>query len=177
MAEGARLNLGCGGKILPGWVNVDLPNNWAGSQPDVTADITKTLPFPDGHADEVMAIHVLEHFNRWQVDGILAEWLRVLKPGGLLVLEMPCLNKIIAHYAHALIDGRWPDGRMTIMGLYGDPKYENEAMSHRWCYSVEELSAILESHGLEGIEEQRPQTHQPARDMRMIARKPNGNQL
>ena len=87
MAEGAiKLNLGCGAKILPKpYINVDLPNNWADSKPDVEADLTKPLPFPDDYADEVMAIHVIEHFDRWEAPVILRDWVRVLKPGAIFM--------------------------------------------------------------------------------------------
>lgn len=167
-----RLNLGCGPKLLPGFVNCDLPGNWSGKPPDVECDVTKPLPFPDAYADEIHAYHLLEHLWRWEAPVILKDWQRVLKPGGKLVLELPCLDKIVALYAHALIDGRAPDARLTIMGLYGDPGYRNEAMMHRWCYSVNELEQGLAALGFVDIEEQRPTTHQPARDMRIVASKP-----
>jgi hypothetical protein len=85
---------------------------------------------------------------------------------------MPCLDKIIRHYAISMIDHEPPDARMTLWGLYGDPRYKNEAMMHKWCYSVGELAAVLKAAGLEEITPDEPQTHQPARDMRMTARKP-----
>ena len=172
-----RLHLGCGGKLLKEFINVDLPNNWSDTKPDVEADVTKRLPFADGYADEILAVHVLEHLNRWDLPAVLKEWTRVLKPGGLMVVELPCLDKILSLYAHAMIDGNDPDPRLTIMGLYGDPSYKNEHMMHRWCYSVAELAVALEKIGLEEIRHEVPQHHQPARDMRFTARKPNGHKL
>lgn len=166
-----RLNLGCGGKLLPGFVNVDLENNWSSKQPDVVADVTKPLPFPDDYADEVHAYHLFEHIQRWQAESVLADWVRVLKPGGLLVLELPCLDKILRLFAYFVREKKPIDPRLTVWGLYGDPRYENEAMTHKWCYSVGELRQIMENQGLESVEVQQPQTHQPARDMRMVARK------
>lgn len=167
-----KLNIGCGPKLLPGFVNIDMPGNWAGSTPDIACDLTQPLPLPDNHADEAHAIHVLEHFYRWQAPAILKDWLRVLKPGGLLVLELPCLDKIVGLYAEAMESGRAPNPRLTILGLYGDPAYQNEAMCHRWCYSVDELAGGLELLGFVDVEVGEPQTHQPARDMRVKARKP-----
>ena len=167
-----KLNLGCGHKLLAGFVNVDLGDNWADKKPDVEADVTKPLPFPDNYADEVHAYHLFENLNRWESPDILADWVRVLKPGGLLVLEMPCLDKIVALYAHAMIDGAAPDPRLTIWGLYGDPRYKNVHMSHKWCYGVAELASMFDAVGLEGFEHKKPQTHQPARDIRVEGRKP-----
>lgn len=167
-----RLNLGCGPQKLPGFINCDLSGNWSKVEPDIVCDVTKRLPFDDAYADEVHAYHLFEHLNRWESPPILADWVRVLRPGGLLVLEMPCLDKIIRHYAISMIDHEPPDARMTLWGLYGDPRYKNEAMMHKWCYSVGELAAVLKAAGLEEITPDEPQTHQPARDMRMTARKP-----
>jgi hypothetical protein len=40
-----------------------------------------------------MAIHLFEHFYRWECERVLAEWRRLLKPRGRLVLELPDLHK------------------------------------------------------------------------------------
>jgi len=47
-----------------------------------------TLPFEDDSIDRVIATHVLEHIPH-PVDA-LTEWTRVLKPGGVLSLILPC---------------------------------------------------------------------------------------
>ena len=167
-----RLDLGCGPKKRPGFIGVDLENNWSGQAPDVVADVTGPLPFSDDYADEVHAYHLLEHLPRWKAPDCLAEWIRVLKPGGLLVLEMPCFDKICGILAHCLIDRSPLDPRMTMWGLYGDPNYKNEAMMHKWCYSYHELESLLEEVGMQQIRREKPQTHQVNRDMRMTAVKP-----
>lgn len=177
MAESIKLNLGCGPKHIPGFLNIDLGENWSGKKPDIEADVTQPLPLPDNYADEVHAYHLFEHLNRWEAPGILSDWIRVLKPGGMIVLEMPCLDKIMSIYAHALIEGQTPDPRLTIWGLFGDPRYKNVHMTHKWCYSVAELAAGFKQLGLVDIQHEEPQTHQKLRDMRMTARKPNGNVL
>jgi SAM-dependent methyltransferase len=45
------------------------------------------LPFGDDTQDAVMASHVLEHIPNYRPT--LAEWFRVLKPGGFLILFLP----------------------------------------------------------------------------------------
>jgi hypothetical protein len=47
----------------------------------------KTLPFPEGSQDTVLAAHVLEHILDYQP--ILRDWMRVLKIGGFLVVMVP----------------------------------------------------------------------------------------
>ena len=47
----------------------------------------KTLPFPDASQDSVFASHVLEHIEDWAAS--LADWYRVLKIGGHMVIAVP----------------------------------------------------------------------------------------
>ncbi len=81
------LNIGSGDDRRAGYVNLDLRREVA----DVVADASR-LPFPDGAAREVLARDVLEHLSTWQVPAVLAEWWRVLAPGGRLVLRVPNLE-------------------------------------------------------------------------------------
>ena len=161
-----RLNLGSGYKPLEGFVNVDLLDNWCNTPPDVVHDITQPLPFDDESADEVHAYHVFEHFYRYEADAILMDWVRVLKPGGKLVLELPCLDKIVSIFHHCIKTQQELPENLTLWGLYGDPKYANPAMVHRWCYSMTELRDMMELNGLK-VEILPAQTHQPVRDMRL----------
>lgn len=167
-----KLNLGSGNRKMvgDGWINVDLPDNWCSSKPEIVHDITKPLPFDDESADVIQAIHVFEHMYRYDADAILIDWVRVLKPGGLLVLELPCLDKIINIFNHCIKNQHDLPENMTLWGLYGDPKYANPAMVHRWCYSFTELTSMLELNGLT-VRSEKPQTHQPLRDMRLEGRK------
>jgi predicted SAM-dependent methyltransferase len=167
-----KLNLGAGAQRIPGFTSVDMANNWTSIPPDVVADVTDRLPFPDDHADEVHAYHVFEHILRWKVEDTLKEWIRVLKPGGLLVLEMPCLDKVLDAFVWYSQQGKPAPVHLTMWGLFGDPRYKNEAMLHRWCYSAAELRDLLAYAGQEEITEAEPQTHQPVRDMRFESRKP-----
>ncbi len=45
------------------------------------------LPFPDESQDAVLAAHVLEHVPNWRA--VLADWHRVLRIGGYLVIMVP----------------------------------------------------------------------------------------
>ena len=57
-----RLNLGCGDKILENYINVDVASERKGKKPDVISDIRK-LTFDDNYADEILSVHVIEHFS------------------------------------------------------------------------------------------------------------------
>lgn len=165
------LHLGSGNKPRPApWINVDLAGNYAGLKPDVEADIFKRLPFDDESADEIVAIHVLEHAYRYEADAILADWVRVLKPGGKLVLELPCLDKVIRLFNHFIAKSEPVPTNLTMWGLYGDPGYSRPEMVHRWCYSIAELTGMMEENGL-SVTLETPKTHQPIRDMRVCGLK------
>jgi predicted SAM-dependent methyltransferase len=160
-----RLNVGCGNKKLDGYLGCDFGDNYSGDQPDVVCDI-RELPFDNDFADEVLAVHVLEHFYVWEAEDVVNEWIRVLKPGGKLVIEVPCLDKIINHYIK--FEGA-PPVNLSMWGLYGDPSYKDERMCHRWCYSVNQLKALLDQVGMKEIIECEPKFHVAIRDMRVEA--------
>lgn len=77
------LNLGCGEHKMPGHVNLDIKDG---------ADARK-LDYPDNSVDEVYASHVLEHFGAEETELVLKEWVRVLKPGGIIRIAVPDLRK------------------------------------------------------------------------------------
>lgn len=52
----------------------------------------RTLPFADGAFDAVLSMDVLVHFPRGEESGPINELLRVLRPGGLLVLRVSALD-------------------------------------------------------------------------------------
>ena len=68
-----KLNLGCGDKILPGYINVDVMESRRGLKPDVICDLHQLTPFENDSADEILSVHVIEHFWRWEVLDVLKE--------------------------------------------------------------------------------------------------------
>lgn len=174
-AATVRLNLGCGDKILPGYVNVDIASSRAGQRPDVLCDLHRLAPFADDCADEVMAIHVVEHFWRWEVADVLREWLRVLKPGGRMILECPNLlsacEELLKDPARAAGPGR--EGQRTMWVFYGDPHWRDPLMCHRWNYTPQSLRALMEEVGLVNVRQEPAQFKlREPRDMRLVGEKP-----
>jgi predicted SAM-dependent methyltransferase len=167
-----KLNLGCGHKLWDGFINIDHPDgNYSGAEPDVKCDI-KHLPFEDNYADEIHAIHVIEHIYLWEVEATLKEWLRVLRPGGLLVLELPNLEKVTYHLVKGIQEGRMVMAR-TLWALFGNPEYENIPMLHKWCYFPSDMIDRLKRAGFDQMAFKEPQFHKPDRDMRIEAQKPS----
>lgn len=81
-----KLNIACGDDYLDGWVNVDLYSEKA----DIKFDVEKPpYPYEDNSIDEIKAFHIIEHFDFHSGNKVLAEWFRILKPGGRLWIETP----------------------------------------------------------------------------------------
>ncbi len=59
MKDRVKLNLGCGDKILSGYINVDTVSERAGNKPDIICDVRKLDIFSDEYADEILAVHVV----------------------------------------------------------------------------------------------------------------------
>jgi predicted SAM-dependent methyltransferase len=118
-------------------------------EPDIRADVRSLPMIRDGIVDEALTVHVLEHFYRWEAPAALAEWFRIL------------LNN--------------PDLRAGVWGLFGDPKYQDPIMVHRWCWSAEELGAELQAAGFIKIRKKEPVYHKKYRDMRIECRKPEAS--
>ncbi len=124
MADGLLLNLGCGSRVHPGWINIDfswraalrrmpLVGRLAGGEllPNyLNHDLRKGIPFGDASVDVTYASHVLEHL--WPEDARMAllEMRRVLKPGGTLRLVVPDLEATARDYLAALEAARKPAG-------------------------------------------------------------------
>ena len=169
-----KLNLGCGDKILPGYVNVDVAPARAGKAPDVICDLHRLAPFEDASADEILSVHVVEHFWRWEVVGVLREWLRVLKPGAPMILECPNLLSACEQFLRdpEAFSGPGPEGQRTMWVFYGDPRWQDPLMVHRWGYTPRSLAAVMQEAGLADIRQEPAQFKlREPRDMRLVGRK------
>lgn len=153
----AKYNLGCGPHYLDGWVNVDLIDKDP-ITPDKVLDF-RHFPWAikKSSATELMASHVLEHFNKEDGYKFIAECHRILRRGGLLRLAVPDMDKFI--YAHqtgdkGILGGyRWEDMNLC-MG--GDQSEAIEFLRHKYMYSFESLAYILEKQGFEVKRRNRP---------------------
>ena len=170
-----KLNLGCGDKILQGYVNIDTVSSRAGRQPDFVADIRDLRRIKSSIADEILAIHVIEHFYYWEVVPLLKSWRRLLKPGGKLILECPNLlyacQVILKNPAKFSQPG--PAGQMSMWPLYGDPRWQDPLMCHKWAYTPDSLIAVLHEAGLIRAQQESAQFKlREPRDMRITAINP-----
>jgi SAM-dependent methyltransferase len=173
-----QLNVCCGRHVLDKWINIDVTpsahKKAQGRVPDVLADM-RQIPLPDGCADELMCIHGIEHVLPWEADVALKEWLRLLKPGGRLVLELPdlakCCENLLSGY---MVRDKHPD-QMGLWGIYGDSTLGDPHMMHRYGYTPQSMREKLHANGYVEISDARPEWHAAGavrRDMRLTATKP-----
>lgn len=94
-----RFQFGSGGHRLEGWLNTDF-EPWAAGV--FHLDMTELLPFPDGVLDVAASEHCFEHFSYEEGKQIASELFRCLKPGGLVRMSMPDLDRYIDLWKGAL---------------------------------------------------------------------------
>lgn len=132
--SGIRLNLGAGSNPIDGWVNIDRKTG---------GEAYPLTDYADGSVDEIRASHILEHFRMEDQDKILREWVRVLKPGGVLKIAVPDVRLI----AEKMIRG---EPGPYLQWLYGGQTDENDY--HKTGYERYGLELTLKSAGLVSIE-------------------------
>jgi SAM-dependent methyltransferase len=184
-------NVGCGTRAHPACVNVDwsihlrlrkLHLAWlAGSRAEkiralprdiVVHDLRKGIPAPAATADVVYHSHVLEHIDREDAPGFMAEIRRVLKPGGVQRVVVPDFERLARRYVESFGDEghearvadmieqivrreaagtavQRPLRRRIENTLLGDARKRGE--THQWMYDRLTLAALLERSGFTDI--------------------------
>jgi predicted SAM-dependent methyltransferase len=94
-----RVNLGCGDRYHPGWINIDIRP----CGPEVIAhDLRKGIPLDTTSCDLVYHSHLLEHLPYDAAPVFMKECFRVLKPGGIIRVVVPDLEVICRLYLQKL---------------------------------------------------------------------------
>ena len=133
--EQIRLNIGAGSTQIPGFTPLDIKDG----QP------AYPLKYADASVEEIYASHVLEHIPHTETVRCLAEWVRVLKPGGVLRIAVPDATKIMA------MDDMHPLKSAFLMGGQTD-----EHDYHKAVFTFRSLERKLSGLGMEGIKSFEP---------------------
>jgi len=157
-----KLNVGCGQKVIEGYEGADIVDHGQQHVCDI-----RHLPMGDDLYDEVMAVHVIEHFEPEDAEAALKEWVRVLKPGGEMVLECPDLRKACILMLASLDGVQELPESLTHWAFWGDLR-GGPLMRHLWGYSPETLAAVMGRCGLSDIRRETARYHLPVRDMRLV---------
>lgn len=157
------LNVGCGPHRAPApWWNVDRvarPDPTQPTEPDEV--VGELLPYDDGAVGRLYAGHIMEHIPIPAVPVVLAEWSRVLAPGGQIGIVGPDVNRALAWFREGRLtrDELWErmeHGTTTSLEawrrLYGAEDIDPHAR-HHWNCVPERVIAMLEAAGFVDVRE------------------------
>jgi Uncharacterized protein conserved in bacteria len=141
-----RLNLGSGDDRRPGHYSVDLRPECS----DVVADV-RHLPFRSGSVDGLLALDNLEHHPAALTQSVLAEWRRVLRPGGTLTVRVPNLYQLARALVSRYQAQNWLACKVLITNIVGGHKFgpNGEWDHHCWGFVPETLYQALGEAGFE----------------------------
>ena len=125
-----KLNIGAGDTVIEGFTPIDRK---LGSE-------AYPLAYPDNSVDEIRASHVLEHFPFADVPLVLADWARVLKPGGRMRIAVPDVDKCLGDKTDPL----------RLRYLMGGQVDEND--HHHSAFDEGTLAAYLLRAGLSDVQ-------------------------
>jgi len=122
--------------------------------PDILCSTTDISPIASDTVDAVWSSHNLEHIHRHEVPTALAEFIRVLKPGGLLLLTMPDLQQVAELVAADHLEDEAymsPSGSVTpldmIFGHTPSLAQGYPFMAHKTGFTRRSLQTLLERTG------------------------------
>lgn len=104
----------------------------------------RRFPYPDASFDNVFSSHMLEHLYKDQAERCVREVHRVLKPGGVLRIVVPDLDKLVRAY-----DETRPEAMLQKIYENTQPRDKNR---HHWMYTASSLARVLADAGFSTIE-------------------------
>ena len=153
------LNVGCGPRGRPhgfagfdqGWTELRLDIDPAVA-PDVVGTMTDLAAVATGSVDAVVSSHNIEHLYPHEVPLALAEFVRVLKPDGLLLVTCPDLQSVCARVAKGelasplYVSEAGPISALDMMyGHRGAMAAGNLFMAHRCGFTLQVLADTLQA--------------------------------
>ena len=156
------LHVGCGSKSKSNTTRAFATTDWTelrldidpSVKPDIVGTMTDMSQVADGSVDALFSSHNIEHLYPFEVPLALAEFQRVLRPDGFVVVTCPDLQSVCALIAEdKLVQPAYnsPSGPIAPIDiLYGFRKSlaaGNLYMAHRCGFTQSVLSATLEGAG------------------------------
>lgn len=133
--------MGAGDDRRDGYLGVDCR---LAKATDILADIRK-LPFKDVCAEVILALDVIEHVQRYELDMVFVELLRIMKSNGELYIKTPNLNSL----AQAYIKGEIPFEEFE-RKIYGGQLYLED--THKTGFNPDMIVRRLKEAGFGEIE-------------------------
>ena len=175
-----KLEVGSGFNPTEGYTHLEIDSKCPHVEIIASAD---NIPLKDNAVDDLLAQHIIEHFPWQQTEKVLAEWYRVLKPGGVIKIICPDLDYILRVYLglnNSFLDDwkaevtepgmTFPDGADKDIDIWAnfklfssDAKYDN----HFATFNYRLLKKRLENAGFDRIDRKRRR-----KSLNVWARKP-----
>lgn len=155
------LNVGCGPRnrahgfagFTQGWTELRLDIDPTVA-PDVVGTMTDMSAVATGSVDAVVSSHNIEHLYPHEVPLALAEFLRVLKPDGRVLITCPDLQSVCARVARGELasplyeSAAGPISALDMMyGHRGAMAAGNLFMAHRCGFTLQVLADTLQACG------------------------------
>lgn len=156
------LHVGCGPQTKANTTKEFSTDNWKelrfdidpSAKPDYIGTMTDMSAIDDGFVDAIYSSHNIEHLYAHQVAEALAEFKRVLKPDGILVITCPDLQEVAKLIAEdKLTEPAYdsPAGPITPLDIvYGHrPQIAagNEFMAHKCGFTEKVLRDTISGNG------------------------------
>jgi predicted SAM-dependent methyltransferase len=135
-----KLHLGCGKRFIPGYSHIDAVEF---PHVDHVSTVDRLDFIQDNSVDVIYTCHVLEHFKRANAKAVLAEWRRVLAPGGTLRLAVPDFEALVELYS------KTKQIELVIGPIVGRQDYLYNF--HYNIFDFNSLCQLLMASGFEGV--------------------------
>ncbi len=135
-----KFNFGAKDTSIDGYINLDIKSGH---------NLFEKLPYPDNSVDEIRASHLIEHQPQSLLIPTLQEWIRILKPKGILKIAVP--NYLFIHQEFdKAIKGQTYD-TFTPHYLMGSQSDKDDF--HKSIFVPDSLRTLMEHCGLQDIKE------------------------
>ncbi len=161
-----RLHIGSGLNLKEGFTNVDKYV----THPQIESWDILNLPINENTVELVLAEHLVEHLNFTEEKEFFYETYRVLKPGGILRIEVPDIEWVVKAFLEAkddfkdfymvgaadhyfgnglAIDNRWS---LLTTAIWGNQN--GDGQFHKNGYTTEKLNSIAKLVGFTSVSTQ-----------------------
>jgi predicted SAM-dependent methyltransferase len=165
--DGCRVNIGCGDRPTPGWVNIELK----ATPQTYFWDCRRGLPFSDNRVAAVYCEHVFEHFHpETEARLFVRGCLRCLRSGGVLRIVVPDAGAYLHAYTHSWerlaalspleqTHEGWREKRINYKGLTNVYSTKMQLINevfrqggqHKYAYDEQTLLLVLREAGFSNV--------------------------
>ena len=154
------LNLGCGDSYKDNFINVDFFGN---KMIDYGMDLRFPFKIESNSINGIFSEHTFEHLSHLEVDNVLSECCRILKPEAKIRIIVPDLSILIERYSSNDDEWfqKWYDNVLKDPSRHYMKKYFTKMFAvnftasyyhHKSCWDFESLKKVLTSNGFVNIE-------------------------